>query len=131
MKWTFEQKMAWIKAYKNGGWVPKPADFRRTSKIVEFIVEEMTKDSSLHINHRFYANVIKAAPMHDLGKIAVGVARPAKSKTDAFSLDALKNRRDVYRFLDKWLGYLNCSSISSTEGTTPIAPFFWVACPPT
>ena len=32
MKWTFEQKMAWIKAYKNGDWVPKPADFRRSQK---------------------------------------------------------------------------------------------------
>ena len=25
MKWTFEQKMAWVKAYKNGEWVPVPA----------------------------------------------------------------------------------------------------------
>lgn len=32
MKWTFEQKMVWIKAYKNGGWVPKPADFRRSQR---------------------------------------------------------------------------------------------------
>ena len=32
MKWTFEQKMAWIKAYKNRGRVPKPAGFRESQK---------------------------------------------------------------------------------------------------
>lgn len=32
MKWTFEQKMAWIKAYKAGGTVPKPEDFRNSQK---------------------------------------------------------------------------------------------------
>lgn len=44
---------------------------RRTSKVVELLVNEMMKDDSLNTHHRFYANIIKAAPMHDLGKIAV------------------------------------------------------------
>ena len=44
---------------------------RRTSKVVELLVNEMMKDDSLNTHHRFYTNIIKAAPMHDLGKIAV------------------------------------------------------------
>ena len=44
---------------------------RRTSKVVELIVNELKKDENSSINHQFYINVIKAAPMHDLGKIAV------------------------------------------------------------
>ena len=44
---------------------------KRTSNIVRFLVEEMMKDPSLELNHSFYQNVIKAAPMHDLGKITI------------------------------------------------------------
>ena len=44
---------------------------KRTSNIVRFLVEEMMKDPSLELNHTFYQNVIKAAPMHDLGKITI------------------------------------------------------------
>ena len=44
---------------------------KRTSKVVELIVDEMLKDSSLPYHHKFYNDIIKAAPMHDLGKIAV------------------------------------------------------------
>ena len=60
---------------------------RRTSKIVQFIAEEMIKDHSLVIHHRFYANVIKAAPMHDLGKISVDDAilrKPGKFTPEEF-----------------------------------------------
>ena len=45
---------------------------KRTSNVVRFIVEEMMKDPSLEeLNHSFYQNVTKAAPMHDLGKITI------------------------------------------------------------
>ena len=44
---------------------------RRTSTIVAFIVEEMNKDLSYHLENHFASNLIKAAPMHDLGKITV------------------------------------------------------------
>ena len=44
---------------------------KRTSEVVRLIVEEMAKDSSVHLDNRFVANIIKAAPMHDLGKITV------------------------------------------------------------
>ncbi len=44
---------------------------RRTSTGVRFIVEAMQEDESLTISDNFCENIIKAAPLHDLGKIAV------------------------------------------------------------
>ena len=44
---------------------------RRTSEVVRILAEEMRKDDSLGLSPGFYENIIKAAPMHDLGKIAV------------------------------------------------------------
>ena len=61
---------------------------RRTSKVVALIVDEMIKDSSLLVNHRFYANLVKAAPMHDLGKIAVDDAvlrKPGKFTPEEYA----------------------------------------------
>ena len=61
---------------------------QRTSKVVELIVDEMIKDSSLTVHHRFYANLIKAAPMHDLGKIAVDDAilrKPGKFTPEEYA----------------------------------------------
>ena len=44
---------------------------KRTSKVVEFIVDEMLKDPKISFDNRFAKSLIKAAPMHDLGKITV------------------------------------------------------------
>ena len=44
---------------------------KRTSDIVRYIVEEMKKDDSGMIDQTFLQNVVKAAPMHDLGKITI------------------------------------------------------------
>lgn len=44
---------------------------RRTSDVVRFLVEEMKKDKDLSLSDEFYNDLIKAAPMHDLGKITV------------------------------------------------------------
>ena len=44
---------------------------RRTSEGVRLLLEEMKKDSSFGLTEEFCRNMIKAAPMHDLGKIAV------------------------------------------------------------
>ena len=62
---------------------------KRTSKVVELIVNEMIKDDNLSLNHRFYTNVIKAAPMHDLGKISVDDAvlrKPGKFTPEEFDI---------------------------------------------
>ncbi|MBR6186054.1 MAG: HD domain-containing protein [Clostridia bacterium] len=44
---------------------------RRTSEGVRLLIDEMTKDPNTGISDSFRKNIIKAAPMHDLGKIAV------------------------------------------------------------
>ncbi len=61
MKWTFEQKMAWIKAYKNGGTVPKPEDFRNSQKRWHdkirnwiHVLEEFGKDGLKHLGTRAF-----------------------------------------------------------------------------
>ena len=85
---------------------------KRTSKIVELIVNEMIRDSTLSINHRFYTNLVKAAPMHDLGKIAVDdvvLRKPGKFTPEEYEImkthskegarivaDILKDGEDEY-----------------------------------
>ena len=44
---------------------------RRTSEGVRFLVEEMRRDEAFPLSVDFCSDIIKAAPMHDLGKIAV------------------------------------------------------------
>ena len=45
---------------------------KRTSEAVRIFMEELEKESKeFHMTKRYCENVIKAAPMHDLGKIAV------------------------------------------------------------
>ena len=44
---------------------------KRTSVGVKLLTDEMIKDPECKIDERFVRNIIKAAPMHDLGKIAV------------------------------------------------------------
>lgn len=44
---------------------------RRTSEIVRLLMDSMRKDPKNNISDTFYNNVIKSAPMHDFGKIAI------------------------------------------------------------
>lgn len=44
---------------------------KRTSEGVRILVDEIVKEGVLDLSPEFCRNVIKAAPMHDLGKIAV------------------------------------------------------------
>ncbi|MBR6088286.1 MAG: HD domain-containing protein [Anaerolineaceae bacterium] len=44
---------------------------RRTSEGVRLLVEAIQEDGELQLSDDFCRNIIKAAPMHDLGKIAV------------------------------------------------------------
>lgn len=44
---------------------------RRTSEGVRLLVEEMRDDEACAFTEKFYHDIVKAAPMHDLGKIAV------------------------------------------------------------
>jgi len=44
---------------------------KRTSQGVRILIEEMQKDGRFKMTEEFCKDIIKAAPMHDLGKIAV------------------------------------------------------------
>lgn len=44
---------------------------RRTSELVRLLVEELRRDPEVELSDAFCRNIVKAAPMHDLGKIAV------------------------------------------------------------
>ncbi|MBO4747586.1 MAG: HD domain-containing protein [Clostridiales bacterium] len=44
---------------------------KRTSEGVRILVAEMKNDPEVTLSKKFYESVVKAAPMHDLGKIAV------------------------------------------------------------
>ena len=60
---------------------------RRTSDVVKILMDEIMKDDSFDIDEEFCKNVIKAAPMHDLGKIAVDdeiLRKPGKFTPEEF-----------------------------------------------
>lgn len=63
---------------------------KRTSEGVRILVEQLEKEShEFHLAKQFCENVIKAAPMHDLGKIAVDDAilrKPGKFTTDEYEI---------------------------------------------
>lgn len=44
---------------------------KRTSKVVAILVEELKQENILDCDDYFYEALVKSAPMHDLGKIAV------------------------------------------------------------
>ena len=44
---------------------------KRTSQGVKFIIDEMLEDPECRVDKHFKTLMVKAAPMHDLGKIAV------------------------------------------------------------
>ncbi|MCR5501733.1 MAG: HD domain-containing protein [Lachnospiraceae bacterium] len=44
---------------------------KRTSHVVRMLIDEIKKDEHMNLSPEFCKNLIKAAPMHDLGKIAV------------------------------------------------------------
>ena len=45
---------------------------KRTSDVVQILVDEMKEDESLCIDDEFCSCIITATPMHDIGKIVVG-----------------------------------------------------------
>lgn len=62
---------------------------RRTSEAVKIFVNEMRKDDAYRPMNSFFSAVAKAAPMHDLGKIAVGDAvlrKPGKFTDEDFDI---------------------------------------------
>lgn len=62
---------------------------KRTSEGVRILINEILKDNTLNITPEFAKNIIKAAPMHDLGKIAVDdsiLRKPGKFLPEEFEM---------------------------------------------
>ncbi len=62
---------------------------KRTSECVRLLINEMKKDNRFDLSDDFCSNVIKAAPMHDLGKIAVDDAilrKPGRFTDEEFAV---------------------------------------------
>ena len=62
---------------------------RRTSAVVGILVEEMRKDEELKLSPKFCEDIVKAAPMHDLGKIAVDdeiLRKPGRYVPDEYDI---------------------------------------------
>lgn len=81
---------------------------KRTSKVVEILISEIQKDKSenrLQLSPDFCHNIIKAAPMHDLGKIAVDDAilrKPGRFTDEEFAVmktHAAEGARIVHEIL--------------------------------
>jgi putative two-component system response regulator len=63
--------------------------FQRTSEITRILVDEMKKDDNFRTLSSFLDNVANAAPMHDLGKIAVDDAilrKPGKFTPEEYEV---------------------------------------------
>ncbi|MCQ2098450.1 MAG: HD domain-containing protein [Fibrobacter sp.] len=64
---------------------------KRTSTVISILVEELRKNSSLSYDDAFYEGLVKSAPMHDLGKIAIDDAvlrKPGRFTPEEY--DAMK-----------------------------------------
>ncbi|WP_295858697.1 HD domain-containing phosphohydrolase [uncultured Fibrobacter sp.] len=62
---------------------------KRTSQVIRILISEMRKDKSLGLSNKFCRAVVKAAPMHDLGKIAVDdmiLRKPGKFTSEEYSI---------------------------------------------
>ena len=62
---------------------------KRTSDAIRILIDEIKNDNSLQISDEFCKDLIKAAPMHDLGKIAVDDAilrKPGKYTPEEFEV---------------------------------------------
>ncbi len=62
---------------------------KRTSDGIKLLTDEMKKENFMGLSDQFYRNLIKAAPMHDLGKIAVDDAilrKPGRLTDDEYKV---------------------------------------------
>ena len=79
---------------------------RRTSEIVRMLIEEIQNSETMKLPESFCRNIIKAAPMHDLGKIAVDDAvlrKPGRFTDEEYEkmkVHAAEGARIVHSVLD-------------------------------
>ena len=79
---------------------------RRTSEGVRILTDEIRRDNTLGLSEEFIRNIIKAAPMHDLGKIAVDdviLRKPGRFEPEEFEkmkVHAKEGARIVHAILE-------------------------------
>ena len=64
------------------------AHLKRTKEVVSILVSKMQKDPNLNYSKEFYDDMIAAAPMHDIGKIAIDdkvLCKPGKFTDEEFT----------------------------------------------
>ena len=74
---------------------------RRTSEGVRILIDEMKKDPDCPLEDDFCKKLIKAAPMHDLGKISVddAILRQTRAVSDPEEFEIMKTMRRKARAL--------------------------------
>lgn len=79
---------------------------KRTSQVIRILMDEIMKDNTMKFDRTFYEYMIKAAPMHDLGKIAVDdviLRKPGRFTDEEYEImksHAEKGAQIVRRILD-------------------------------
>lgn len=72
---------------------------KRTSQVVKILVNEMKKDEAYRNMNKFFNAVIKVAPMHDLGKIAVDdviLRKPGKYSAEEYNNMKTHSEKGAY-----------------------------------
>lgn len=62
---------------------------KRTSDIIEILVAEIKKDASFNYSDDYYEAIIKAAPLHDLGKVSIDdkiLKKPERLTNEEFEI---------------------------------------------
>lgn len=78
----------------------------RTSEGVRILIEEIKKEGSLNLSDKFCNDIIKAAPMHDLGKVAVDdviLRKPGKFTPEEYEImktHAAEGAKIVHKILE-------------------------------
>ena len=79
---------------------------KRTSEGVRILMDEIMRNNRLHVTKEFRKAIIKAAPMHDLGKIAVPdriLQKPGRFEPEEFEImktHAAEGGRIVHQILE-------------------------------
>lgn len=71
---------------------------KRTSHVVRILVETIQENNMLLLDRRFCKDIIKAAPMHDLGKIAIDdkiLKKPGKLTEEEFEIIKTHSERSA------------------------------------
>jgi len=79
---------------------------KRTSDVIKIIVDEIVSQGEIRVNSKMAADIVRAAPMHDLGKISIDstiLCKPGKLTDEEFEImktHSVKSGEMVHIILD-------------------------------